>query len=158
MSGKGETVSQESRLYTGRTGTGGDAHSIHYLFHLPDKFDHDTARRWPLILFLHGRGECGEDLAALKRHGIPKIVEKQPDFPFVTVCPQCPAGAPEWDPYLPLLAALPDDVVAEYPIDPRRVYLTGLSMGGRGAWQFAVYESILAILRSNHIGNNHRGV
>jgi hypothetical protein len=60
------------------------------------------------------------------RHGIPKIVEEQPDFPFIVISPQCPANrwwSLEW------LDVLFDEVVSLYRIDPNRIYLTGLSMG-----------------------------
>ncbi len=104
-----------------------------YLFYLPPDYGTDPAVRWPLILFLHGHGESGTNLDAVRRHGIPRIVAEQPDFPFVAVAPQCPWGT--WWPELavPLLALL-DDIMSRYTVDSDRVYLTGLSMGGYGTW------------------------
>lgn len=105
-----------------------------YLVFLPEDYD-GSRKRWPLILFLHGAGERGKKLDLVKKHGPPKIVEQQPDFPFIVISPQC--AAKEWwsnD----VLTALLDEVLADYRVDPRRVYLTGLSMGGYGAWSLAM--------------------
>jgi len=106
---------------------------LRYLLHLPSDYGQDRDQRWPLILFLHGMGERGDNLNKVKTHGIPKLVEQDPSFPFVTVSPQC-AGDSVWITELPALEALLDDVVARYAVDPARVYLTGLSLGGYGSW------------------------
>jgi len=104
-----------------------------YLVFLPKDYDR-SRKRWPLLLFLHGAGERGKNLDLVKKHGPPKIVEREPDFPFVVVSPQCPAG--EWWANDVLIALL-DEVLEDYRVDPRRVYLTGLSMGGYGTWSLA---------------------
>jgi predicted peptidase len=105
---------------------------LRYLVQLPQQVD--TSSRWPLILFLHGAGERGDDLEKLKRHGPPKIAAADPTFPFIVVSPLCPEGG-WWE--SAELAPLLDEVVARYPVDPDRVYLTGLSMGGFGAFDLA---------------------
>lgn len=106
-----------------------------YLLFLPDGFG-EKRQRWPMILYLHGIGECGNDLKKVKIHGPPKIVENQKDFPFIVVSPQCPEG--QWWPNMTeILINLLDDVVARYDVDTERIYLTGLSMGGYGTWQLA---------------------
>lgn len=87
-----------------------------------------------MILFLHGSGERGSNLDWVKRHGVARIVEEQPDFPFIAVSPQCPKGQ-YWS--VELLMALLAEVMQSQPVDPKRVYLTGLSMGGYGAWRLA---------------------
>ena len=53
--------------------------------------------RWPLMIFLHGSGEQGSDLAAVKVNDPPKLVATNPDYPFVVVSPQLPAGLVAWD-------------------------------------------------------------
>jgi predicted peptidase len=111
--------------------------SLRYLLHLPPDYDERSARVWPLILFLHGAGERGSDIELVKRHGIPKVAESQPDFPFIAVSPQCPLGT-WWAFELPLLGKLLDHVMAAYAVDTERVYLTGISMGGYGAWGLAI--------------------
>lgn len=107
---------------------------LNYLLFLPQNYGKDPQKKWPLIFFLHGAGERGDDLNLLKKHGLPKIVESRPDFPFIVVSPQCPANS-WWRPYE--LNALLEQILADYPIDPDRVYLTGLSMGGFGTWEWA---------------------
>jgi predicted peptidase len=106
-----------------------------YLLFLPRDYDRNKSKRWPLILFLHGAGERGTNLARVKVHGPPKIVQAQPDFPFVVVSPQCPTGQ-RWE--SDVLLALLDDVMKKHRIDRNRVYLTGLSMGGFGTWNLGL--------------------
>lgn len=110
--------------------------SLRYLLFLPQGYQppSQTNHRWPLLLFLHGAGERGNDLAQVTRHGPPKQVLSQPDFPFVVVSPQCPAGE-RWD--IPTLDALLSQLLQTLAVDPRRVVLTGLSMGGYGSWAWA---------------------
>lgn len=105
-----------------------------YLLFLPRGYETST-QRWPLLLFLHGAGQRGSDLELLKEHGVPKIVESQPDFPFIVVSPQCPTDG--WWTSEPL-AALLDEIEASYRVDRDRIYVTGLSMGGFGTWQLAM--------------------
>jgi len=109
---------------------------LDYLLFLPQGYGSDPQGRWPLILFLHGAGERGDDLALVKKHGIPKIVERQNDFPFIALSPQCPADSAWWV-HNDALDALLDEIVGTYAADPDRLYLTGLSMGGYGAWHLA---------------------
>ncbi len=106
-----------------------------YLLFLPRDYNQNRSKRWPLILFLHGAGERGTNLARVKVHGPPKIVQSKPDFPFVVVSPQCPTGQ-RWD--NDVLLALLDDVLTNQRIDRKRVYLTGLSMGGFGTWSLGL--------------------
>jgi len=109
---------------------------MNYLLFLPKSYGENPQQKWPLILFLHGAGERGDDIELVKIHGIPKIVEQQEDFPFIAVSPQCPKYS-WWTAELEALNALLDEVVAKYAVDTDRLYLTGLSMGGYGAWHLA---------------------
>ena len=109
--------------------------NCNYLLFLPDSYG-QTQERWPLIMFLHGAGERGDDLEKVKKHGPPKIVENQKDFPFIVVSPQCPTGD-WWTDKVEVLINLLDDIVARYKVDKQRIYLTGLSMGGYGTWSLA---------------------
>ena len=103
-----------------------------YLLFLPTDYA-ASKQRWPLMLFLHGAGEAGTNLASLKTLGPPKIVESRPDFPFILVSPQSPVRG--WNP--DKLNALLDEVIRKYRVDKDRVYLTGASMGGSGTWALA---------------------
>jgi predicted peptidase len=107
-----------------------------YLLYAPDS---DTDTKVPLVLFLHGAGERGDELEKVKAHGLPKVLEAHiplPEDAFV-VAPQCPASS-WWTLELTALEGLLNDVCAQYPVDPARLYLTGLSMGGYGAWYLAL--------------------
>ncbi|HWW02928.1 MAG TPA: prolyl oligopeptidase family serine peptidase [Candidatus Acidoferrum sp.] len=106
--------------------------TLDYLLFLPQGYE-QSKKKWPLMLFLHGAGESGHDLAKVKTHGPPKIVETKPDFPFILVSPQSPGRG--WNPEV--LNALLDDIMRTYRVDKDRVYLTGLSMGGFGTWELA---------------------
>ncbi|HIG28159.1 MAG TPA: phospholipase [Verrucomicrobiales bacterium] len=105
---------------------------IEYLLYLPDNYE--AEEKWPLIVFLHGAGERGDDIEKVKVHGPPKLVESGKKFPFIILSPQCPTGR-RWstDTLLDLL----DDISSRYKVDAERVYLTGLSMGGYGTWDLA---------------------
>lgn len=109
---------------------------LNSLLSLPQSYGEDSAQRWPLILFLHGAGERGDDLERVKIHGIIKVAQARPDFPFIAVAPQCPQNR-VWSDYLETLAHLLDEVSARHAVDADRVYLTGLSMGGYGSWHLA---------------------
>ena len=93
----------------------------HLLF-LPRGYASDE-RRWPLIVYLHGGSMRGSD------------PERDPDFPFVVLSPLLPERQLWTD--TDALIALLDDVLRRHRIDPDRVYLTGHSVGGNGAWYLA---------------------
>lgn len=121
----------EARRFTGQITRRVD---LNYLLYLPP--DYDAQDAWPLILFLHGRGERGNDLELVKKHGLPKKLASGEQLPFVLLAPQCPAGS-FWTEEFDALNALLDDAIAKLKVDARRVYLTGLSMGGSGTWHLA---------------------
>jgi len=125
--------------------------SIPYRLFVPKGYD--AAKKYPLILFLHGAGERGTDNEAQLVHAevldlvSDKVAAKHPCF---LVAPQCPAGA-KWvevpwnlkkphhtpaEPSAPmrLVLELLDALAKEFSIDPARRYVTGLSMGGFGSF------------------------
>lgn len=108
---------------------------LDYLIALPDQYA--TKEKWPLVLFLHGAGERGANLELVKKHGPPKLIEGGKSFPFITVAPQCPRDR-WWEPVS--LAALLDEIETKYKVDSRRIYVTGLSMGGFGTWSLAAHS------------------
>jgi len=109
--------------------------SCNYLLFLPEDYG-KKRQSWPLIVFLHGAGERGSDLKKVAVHGPPKIVKNKKDFPFILVSPQCPEGD-WWTEKVEVLINLVDDIAARYKVDKKRIYLTGLSMGGYGTWALA---------------------
>lgn len=85
----------------------------------------------PLLVFLHGAGERGSDLEMLKKHGPPKQALDGDGLPFLVLAPQCPKGK-WWD--IDTVIDLIKDIAAKEKVDPKRIHLTGLSMGGFGTW------------------------
>jgi predicted peptidase len=106
-----------------------------YLLYLPEGYSKDE-KRWPLILYLHGKSLRGTDLEMLKSYGLAALLEKDLAIPFVVVSPQCPDDR-YWMTEDETLNRLVDHVVSTYSIDPVRIYVTGHSMGGRGTWLLA---------------------
>ncbi|MDX1933252.1 MAG: sugar-binding protein [Capsulimonadales bacterium] len=112
----------------------GEARPYRYLVGMPKGYDADARRKWPVLLFLHGSGERGEDLTVAGVHGPLKYLREGHDLPFIVINPQCELG----DYWLPArVMALLDEVKRKYRVDESRLYLTGLSMGGFGTWATA---------------------
>jgi predicted peptidase len=112
-----------------------------YLLFIPAGYNASTSERWPLLIFLHGSGERGTNLDLIKNHGPPQIADHDPAFPFVVISPQLPAAANEDDLWpIPALDALADHALRTLRIDPSRVYVTGLSLGGMASWAWAAAE------------------
>lgn len=108
--------------------------SLPYLLYLPD--DHARRNDWPLVVFLHGSGERGDDPELVRKHGLARLLHEGLALPAVVVSPQCPENH-GWVQHHPALMALIDDVVTRYRVDPDRIVLTGLSMGGAGVCALA---------------------
>ncbi|MCX7797642.1 MAG: prolyl oligopeptidase family serine peptidase [Melioribacter sp.] len=106
--------------------------NINYLIYFPK--DYDQKDKVPLLLFLHGAGERGNDLNLVKKHGPPKLIEEGKDFPFIVVSPQCPLNK-RWE--TDDLIALLDYLIENHKVDKNKIYVTGLSMGGNGTWRLA---------------------
>jgi predicted peptidase len=107
---------------------------MNYLLYLPK--DYEKQESWPLLMFLHGSGERGDDLELVKTHGPPKLIAAGKEFPFIVVSPQCRKDR-RWEPIE--LTALLDDLSNKYKVDQDRICVTGLSMGGFGSWQLASF-------------------
>ncbi len=105
--------------------------ALRYWLFVPADYSADESKRWPLVLFLHGSGERGDDLELVKEHGPPKLLDSQPDIPAVVISPQCPKQQ-RWN--AAELAKLVDFAANNLRIDRQRLYVTGLSMGGSGTW------------------------
>lgn len=120
----------------------GGSRKIRYLLYLPDKYA-GSAEPWPLILFLHGGGEAGEDIRLVKREGLPRLLDHWKYFPFVVVSPHSLRKA--WS--IPDLLLFLDRIERLYRVDRQRIYATGLSTGALAAWRLAIAspERIAAI-------------
>lgn len=112
-----------------------------YLLFVPRGYNASGSERWPLIIFLHGSGERGTDIERVKVHGPPQLVEHDPAFPFVLISPQMPPAADQNEQWtIAPLDAILDHALRTLRVDPARVYLTGLSLGGIATWQWGAAE------------------
>jgi predicted peptidase len=112
-----------------------------YLLFIPKGYAASGNERWPLVIFLHGSGEAGSDIELVKKNGPPKLVEKDPAFPFIVISPQLPPAAESVPPWtIAPLDAILDHALKTLRVDPSRVYLTGLSLGGIGTWAWGAAE------------------
>ncbi|HVJ44874.1 MAG TPA: prolyl oligopeptidase family serine peptidase [Luteolibacter sp.] len=122
---------------------------IPYRLAVPEKVE--PGKTYPLILFLHGAGERGDDNTKHLKHGIRPILENAAKLgePCFLIAPQCPAelwwadlddkklrlkDATAPNPRLEAVLALVDDFSKSHPVDLKRLYITGISMGGFGTW------------------------
>jgi len=109
-----------------------------YVVYLPENWS--PSQSWPVILFLHGSGERGSEGLDQTQIGLPQAIRLHPErWPFVVVMPQVPFSHHHWtDPDMMAVAmAALNDEVKEFHGDPERLILTGLSLGGYGAWEIA---------------------
>ena len=123
-----------------------------YTVYVPEGYD--DKREMPAVLFLHGSGERGDDGVQGAQVGLGAAIARHPeDFPMIAVFPQArKTWAADSDDAKAALAAL-DDVLASFKVDRKRVVLTGLSMGGAGAWEIAAahpdrFAAVVPDLRS----------
>ncbi len=106
--------------------------SFPYRIYLPKDYD-GKGSKLPIVFFLHGVGERGDDLDLIEKHGIPKLIKNGKSFPFITVAPQCPPSQWWSEPkMIKSLISLVEEIFQKYDIDKSKVYITGLSMGGFG--------------------------
>jgi predicted peptidase len=146
--GRGQDPSQ---LLEKRTFKGADGGTLPYRLLKPDGYD--PQKRYPLVLFLHGAGERGDDNTAQLKHGVAEFTREdvRRKYPCFLAAPQCPRRS-SWapisrlgDPHayhqadrpsepLRLALELVESVQKEFSVDEQRLYITGLSMGGFGTW------------------------
>ena len=122
-----------------------NGHTYKYRVWLPPHFT--KLRRWPVILFLHGSGERGSDNLRQLALGLgPSLEHYRSRYKAIVVLPQCRFGE-EWygEEEQQALAAL-EQSIREFRGDPKRVYLTGVSMGGAGVWYMARHRKKFAAI------------
>ena len=132
---KSKAATEASAIYV-RRAVAVDGVTYPYQVFVPRRREREPA---PVVLFLHGSGERGNDGVLQTTAGIgPMLMQKAADFPAIVVLPQVPKGS-AWTgaPAQAAIVAL-DEAVAEFGGDPGRMYLTGVSMGAYGAWEIAL--------------------
>jgi predicted peptidase len=131
-----------------------DATGSKLLYRLMKPEAYDASKKYPLVVFLHGAGERGNDNEKQLVHGVPQFASKEnrEKYPCFLIAPQCPDNVKwvdvDWsadshkspakmtDPSR-LTIELIEKLVKDFPIDSKRIYITGLSMGGYGVWDLA---------------------
>ena len=109
---------------------------LDYYLYFPQDYDNSPQKKFPILLFLHGGGESGDTLGALKKNGPPKLIVQGKQFPFLILAPQNPHQKKWWN--TRAVNQLLDSIVENNRVDKERIYLTGLSRGGGAAWEMAV--------------------
>ena len=111
-------------------------HTYKYRVWLPHHYT--KLHRWPVVLYLHGSGERGSDNQQQVSEGLGPAVERFGErYKAIVIFPQCESGH-EWYGEMETMALTElEDVIREFHGDRGRIYLTGISMGGEGAWFMA---------------------
>jgi acetyl esterase/lipase len=114
-----------------------EGHGIRrYTLYLPANYA--EAKSLPTMLFLHGSGERGSDGVVPAQVGLgPAVLARQTDFPAIVIFAQAQESWNADGADVSAALAILEEVSARFKVDPNRVILTGLSMGGRGAWEIA---------------------
>lgn len=113
---------------------------LKYLQYLPSGYN--KSKSYPLVLFLHGSGQRGSNIDAIRIYGPQMLIDKGKEFPFILISPQCPEYS-IWN--TSYLYSLINQVKEEHNIDTTKIYCTGLSMGGYATWELATrYPKIFA--------------
>ncbi len=110
---------------------------LDFLLYLPSSYGKDPQQKWPLIVYLHAAPLRGATLDLLKKEEpLPRKLEKEKDFPFIVVSPLGDGEFEFWamDEMIDALFILLEEIRAAYPIDEKKIYLTGSDMGGNGVW------------------------
>lgn len=106
-----------------------------YLLYLPKEYS-KCEKKFPLIIYLGGGSQNGNDLSKLKSYGIPYYIEQGHEYECIIASPQCPTAkywtSENW------FDSLFEKLTTDYRIDISRVYVTGISNGGYGTWQIAM--------------------
>lgn len=124
--------------YTSVLYTKSKINELRYIMTTPSGFD-PSKESLPMIVFLHGAGERGDDLDLVKVHGIPKYFCADNDYRglrVITLSPQCPADR-VWNHMPDQIMDLIEHVASDMNVDKKRITLTGISMGGYGTWEMA---------------------
>lgn len=126
-------------------------------YRLLKPLDYDASKKYPLVIFLHGSGERGTDNEAQLKNAVSAFLKEEvrEKYPAFVLAPQCPEGD-RWSPLkegdeaekfwlsespsesMKLLLELIDYTKETYSVDQKRVYATGLSMGGQGTYDLLI--------------------
>lgn len=129
-----------------------------YLVYLPEGYEDQPGKTWPLIFFLHGYGDRGDNVFLLAKASPFMFIREQGPLPFIIVAPLLNKS----EDYASFPEDYMDGVLAEaqtqYRVDPGRIYVTGLSMGGEATYRFALHRpdafAAIAVLSGYHYNSD----
>jgi len=109
---------------------------VNYLLYIPDNYSTDSQKKWPLLIYLHGRSRVYGDVLALEDDYPLNTLADDGSFPFIVVAPKSVGDYDQWasDTQVEMAISVLDEVQAKLSIDSDRLYLTGGSGGGNGVW------------------------
>jgi len=111
--------------------------NLNYLLYKPES---GVKEEMPILLYLHGSGQCGNDLDMVKMHWPPAYCC---NIPMLILAPQCSSDTPLWEVHN--IKLLLDNIVEEFNADTTRIYITGMSMGAFGMWDMLIkYPKVFA--------------
>lgn len=113
---------------------------LNYLLYLPGEYGVDPDRKWPLLIYLHGMTRVNTSVKVLKNDYPLNSLADQDFFPFIVVAPQGTGEYEFWatDEMIASIMTLLDEIQGVLMVDPNRIYLTGVSAGGNGAWSIGL--------------------
>lgn len=126
----------EEHTFSSSSSTSSNSKTLPYRWLKPESIK--SGRKYPLVIFLHGAGERGTG-NQIQLQSLPTLLAQpayRKKYPCFLVVPQCPTQQ-SWQQQFPVLLEIIDKVMQENPIDKRRIYLTGYSMGAYGTWSLA---------------------
>jgi hypothetical protein len=122
--------------------------NLDFLLYLPEAYGIDPETKWPLIIYLHDaewRGTSPEILRGeynppYMLDSLPRVIENGKDLPFIVLSPVGNGGWQFWstDEMITPLFTLLEEIQSFYSVDPNRIYLTGVGMGGNGVWEIGL--------------------
>lgn len=113
-----------------------DGTEYKYAIYVPRGVEKFSGGVRPLVVFLHGSGECGTDGSKQLAVGLAPAIMLEPErWNCIAIFPQKPTQKAQWEDHDAAVMAMVAAAQREYPIDPNRMYLTGLSQGGHGSWE-----------------------
>lgn len=125
---------------------------VNYIVYYPENYDESL----PVLLFLHGIGERGNDVELIEKYALPKYMNRF-DIPYVVIAPQCRENN-FWDYYLRDVEKIITEVGKNYKCDLNRICVLGSSMGAYGAWNYIIsrpelFKGIVSVAGGNNASN-----
>ncbi|MBN2303195.1 MAG: dienelactone hydrolase family protein [Anaerolineae bacterium] len=111
-----------------------------YLVYLPEGYEAEQDQTWPLLFFLHGAGDRGDNLFLLAKASPFMMIREKGPLPFIIVAPLLNTSLDYGSFPDAYLDGILEEILTGYRVDPTRIYMTGLSMGGEATYRFALNQ------------------